>query len=77
MSKMKELSKDIRDKIVYLHKTGMGYKIIGKQQGERESTVGTIIRKWSKHQLTINLSRFEALCKISQRGVNLMMRKVR
>ena len=29
MGKMKELSKDIQDKTVYLHKTGMGYKTIG------------------------------------------------
>ena len=45
MGKMKELSKDIQDKIVYLHKTAMGYKMIGKKLGEKESTVGAIIRK--------------------------------
>ena len=42
MDKRKELSKDIWDKIVYLHKTGMGYKTFGNQLGEKESTVGTI-----------------------------------
>ena len=31
MGKTKELSKDVRDKIVDLHKAGMGYKTIGKQ----------------------------------------------
>ncbi|KAJ8389963.1 hypothetical protein AAFF_G00112480 [Aldrovandia affinis] len=77
MGKTKELSKDIRDKIVDLHKTGMGYKTIGKQLGEKESTVGAIIRKWKKHQLTINLPRSGAPRKISPRGVNLIMRKVR
>ena len=30
MEKTNGLSKDIRDKIVYLQKTGMGYKTIGK-----------------------------------------------
>ncbi len=30
MGKTKELSKDTRDKIVYLHKAGMGYRTIGK-----------------------------------------------
>ena len=55
MGKMKELSQDIPYKIVYLHKTGMGYKTIGKQLNEKESTVGAIIRKWKKHQLAINL----------------------
>ena len=55
MGKMKELSKDILVKIVYLPKTGIDYKTIGKQLGEKESTVDLIIRKWKKHQLTINL----------------------
>ncbi|KAK6322252.1 hypothetical protein J4Q44_G00070440 [Coregonus suidteri] len=31
MTKTKELSKDVRDKIVDLHKAGMGYKTIAKQ----------------------------------------------
>ncbi|KAK6318688.1 hypothetical protein J4Q44_G00098990 [Coregonus suidteri] len=31
MAKTKELSKDVRDKIVDLHKAGMGYKTIAKQ----------------------------------------------
>ncbi len=31
MAKTKELSKDVRDKIVDLHKDGMGYKTIAKQ----------------------------------------------
>ena len=39
MGKTKELSKDIRDKIVDLHKAGMGYKKISKQLGEKLITV--------------------------------------
>ncbi|KAM8972562.1 vomeronasal type-2 receptor 26-like [Pelodytes ibericus] len=35
MTKIKELSKDVRDKIVGLHKAGMGYKTIAKQLGEK------------------------------------------
>ncbi|KAK6298506.1 hypothetical protein J4Q44_G00315610 [Coregonus suidteri] len=34
MAKTKELSKDVRDKIVDLHKAGMGYKTIAKQLGK-------------------------------------------
>ena len=49
MGKTKELSKDIRDKIVDLHKAGMGYNNISKQLGEKLITVGVIIRKWKKH----------------------------
>ncbi len=56
MAKNKELSKDVRDKIVDLHKTGMGYKTIAKQLGEKVTTVGAIIRKWKKHKkLSISL----------------------
>ncbi len=50
MAKTKELSKDVRDKIVDLHKAGMGYKTIAKQLGEKVTTVGAIIRKWKKHK---------------------------
>ncbi len=48
MAKTKELSKDVRDKIVDLHKAGMGYKTIAKQLGEKVTTTGAIIRKWKK-----------------------------
>jgi len=30
MAKVRELCKDIGDKIVHLHKSGMGYRTIGK-----------------------------------------------
>ena len=48
MAKTRELCKDIRDKIVDLHKAGMGYRTIGKQLGEKTTTVGAIIRKWEE-----------------------------
>ncbi|KAK6311490.1 hypothetical protein J4Q44_G00171540 [Coregonus suidteri] len=77
MAKTKELSKDVRDKIVDLHKAGMGYKTIAKQHGEKVTTVGAIIRKWKKHKRTVNLPRPGAPCKISPRGVAMIMRTVR
>ena len=77
MGKTKELSKDIRDKIVDLHKAGMSYKKISKQLGEKLTTVGEIIRKWKKHKVTANFPRSGAPCKISPRGISMMMRKVR
>ena len=77
MGKTKELSKDIRDKIVDLHKAGMGYKKISKQLGEKFTTVGAIIRKWKKHKITANLPWSGAPCKISPHGISMMMRKVR
>ena len=75
MGKTKELSKDIRDKIVDLHKAGMGYKKISKATWwEVKLTVGAIIRKWKKHKVTANLPRSGAPRKISP---SLMMRMVR
>jgi len=54
MAKTRELCKDIRDKIVNLHKAGMDYRTIGKQLGEKATTIGTIIKKW-KFKMTVNL----------------------
>ncbi len=77
MVKTKELSKDVRDEIVDLHKAGMGYKTIAKQLGNKVTTVGVIIRKGKKHKITVNLPRSGAPCKISPRGVSMIMRMVR
>uniref|UniRef100_A0AAY5KWW1 Transposase Tc1-like domain-containing protein n=1 Tax=Esox lucius TaxID=8010 RepID=A0AAY5KWW1_ESOLU len=77
MAKTRELCKDIRDKIVGLHKAGMGYRTIGKQLGEKATTVGAIIRKWKKFKMTVNLPQSGAPCKISPRGASMIMRKVR
>ena len=77
MGKTKEPSKDIRDKIVDMHKAGMGDNKISKQHGEKLTTVGAIIRKWKKHKVTTNLPRSGAPRKILPRGISMMMRKVR
>ncbi|KAI4891988.1 hypothetical protein NFI96_034203 [Prochilodus magdalenae] len=77
MPKTRELCKDIRDKIVDLHKAGMGYRTIGKQLGEKATTVGAVIRKWKKCKITDNLPRSGAPCKISPRGASMILRKVR
>ncbi len=77
MVKTKELSKDTKDKIVDLHKGGMGYKTIGMQLGEKVTTVGAIICKWKKHKVNVNLPRSGAPCKISPPRVLIIMRMVR
>ncbi len=55
----------------------MGHKTIAKQLGEKVTTVGAIICKWKKHKITVNLPRTGAQCKISPRGVSMIMRMVR
>uniref|UniRef100_A0AAY5KHG6 Transposase Tc1-like domain-containing protein n=1 Tax=Esox lucius TaxID=8010 RepID=A0AAY5KHG6_ESOLU len=77
MAKTRELCKDISDTIVDLHKAGMGYRTLGKQLGEKATTVGAIIRKWKKFKMTVNLPRPGAPCKISPCGASMIMRKVR
>ncbi len=53
MAKSKELSKDVRDKIVDIYKAEIGYKNIVKQLGEKVTTVGAIIRQWKKHKINM------------------------
>ena len=77
MGKTKELSKDVRDKVVELHKAGMGYKTISKKLNEKVTTVGAIIWKWKKYNMTVNQPRLGAPWKISPGGVSMIMRKVR
>ncbi len=55
----------------------MGYRTKGKQLGEKATTVGAIIRKWKKFKMTVNLPRTGSPCKISPRGVSMILRKVR
>ena len=68
MGKTKELSKDIRDKIVDQHKAGMGYKKISKQLGEKLDNC------WSNYQ---NMEEIQSPYKISPRRISMIMRKVR
>lgn len=51
--KTKELSRDIRDKIVSLHKGGMGYTTISKKVGKK-TAVDLNIWKLKKYKITIN-----------------------
>ncbi|KAL0148559.1 hypothetical protein M9458_056106, partial [Cirrhinus mrigala] len=73
IAKTKELSENIRDKIVDLHKAGMGYKTITKQLGGKVTTAGVIIRKWKN----LSLPQCGAPCKISPCGVSMIIRTMR
>ncbi len=77
MATTKELSKDVRDEIVDLHKAGMGYKTIAKQLGEKVTTAGANIYKWKKHKISVHLPRTGAPRKIPPRGVSMILRTVR
>src|SRR4029434_4994500 len=49
---------------------------LGKQLGEKQTTIGAIIRKWKQHQTTVNRSRSGAPYKISPRAISVIIRKV-
>ena len=46
MAKTKELSRDMRDRIIERHKEGQGYRKISKEMNLALNTVGNIIRKY-------------------------------
>lgn len=46
MGKAKELSKDLREKVIQLYKSGKGYKKISKDLSMPISTVQSLIKKW-------------------------------
>ncbi|XP_027870940.1 uncharacterized protein LOC114143268 isoform X2 [Xiphophorus couchianus] len=76
IGKTKELSCDVRDQIVDLHKAGLGYRTISKKLGVKVPTVGAIIRKWKKYKMTVNRPRSGAPCKILPEGMRMIIRKV-
>lgn len=63
LSKAKELLKDVRDKIVDLHKAGVDYKSISKKLSDKVTTVAVIIQKSKKYKMTTNHLRAGAPCR--------------
>ena len=55
----------------------MSYRTIGKQLGEKTTTVGANIRKWKKFKMMVNHPRSGVPCKISPHGASMLMRKGR
>ncbi|MGH0143874.1 UNVERIFIED_CONTAM: hypothetical protein FKN15_001691 [Acipenser sinensis] len=55
--KTKELSKQVRDKVVEKYRSGLGYKKISKTLNIPRSTIKAIIKKWKEYGTTTNLAR--------------------
>lgn len=72
MVKPEQLSKDIRDKIVELHKVAMGYKAVSKNLGKKMTIVGEIIWKW---KWNIIHPRTGSPCKILPHGLRMIIEK--
>ncbi|KAG2459251.1 TCB1 transposase, partial [Polypterus senegalus] len=74
--KSKELSVDLRDRIVSRHKSGEGYRKIFASLKVPMSTVASIIRKWKKFETTRTLPRAGRLSKLSDQGRRALVREV-
>ncbi len=49
MTKTKELSRNMRDRIIECHKGGQSYQKSSKEMNLAQSTVGNTIRKYKKY----------------------------
>ncbi|KAG2461535.1 TCB1 transposase, partial [Polypterus senegalus] len=74
--KSKELSVDLRDRIVSRHKSGEGYRKMSAALKVLMSTVASIIRKWKKFKTTMTLPRASLPSKLSDRGRRALVREV-
>ncbi|MBN3290452.1 TCB1 transposase, partial [Polypterus senegalus] len=74
--KSKELSVDLRDRIVSRHKSGEGYRKVSAALKVPMSTVASIIRKWKKFETTRTLPRAGRPSILSDRGRRALVREV-
>ncbi|KAG2457851.1 TCB1 transposase, partial [Polypterus senegalus] len=74
--KSKELSVDLRDRIVSRHKSGEGYRKISAALKVPVSTVASIIRKWKKFETNRTLPRAGQPSKLSDWGRRALAREV-
>uniref|UniRef100_A0A8C4T8V8 Transposase n=1 Tax=Erpetoichthys calabaricus TaxID=27687 RepID=A0A8C4T8V8_ERPCA len=74
--KSKELSVDLRDRIVSRHKSGEGYRKICAALKVPMSTVASIIHKWKEFETTRALPRAGRPSKLSDSGRRALVREV-
>ncbi|KAG2458162.1 TC1A transposase, partial [Polypterus senegalus] len=74
--KSKELSVDLRDRIVSRHKSGEGYRKISTALKVPMSTVASITRKWKKSEITRTFPRAGRPSKLSDRVRRALVREV-
>ena len=57
MAQTKEISEDLRRRVVDAHQAGKGYKTISKEFGLHQSIVRQIVYKWKTSNTIITLLR--------------------
>ena len=72
----KELSVELRDRIVSRHRSGEGYQNISAALKVPKDTVASIILKWKKFGTTKTLPRAGRPAKLSNRGRRALVREV-
>ena len=73
---LKELSVELRDRIVSRHRSGEGYQNISAALKVPKNTVTSIILKWKKFEITKTLPRAGSPAKWSNRGRRAFVREV-
>ena len=74
--RLKELSVELRDRIVSRHRSGEGYQNISAALKVPKNTVASIILKWKKFGTTKTLPRAGRPAKLSNRGRRALVREV-
>lgn len=77
MGKQKQISQDLRKRIVSLHESGLGYRKISEQLMVPVNSVGTLIRHWKSHKTTLPLARSGRRRKLTERAERIITRKVK
>lgn len=71
----KELSKQVRDKVVEKYKSWLGYKKISKSLMIPRSTIKSIIIKWKEHGTTANLPKKGSPSVLTDRAGRALIRE--
>ena len=72
----KELSIELRDRIVSRHSSGEGYQKMSAAWKVPKNTVASIILKWKKFETTKTLPRAGCQAKLTNRGRRSLVREV-
>ena len=75
-ARSKELSVELRDRIVSRHRSGEGYQKMPAALKVPKNTLASIILKWKKFGTTKTFPRAGCLAKLSHRGRRALVREV-
>ena len=73
--KTKELSEQVRDKVVEKYRSGLGCRKISKTLNIPRSTIKSIIKKWKEYGTTPNLPREGHLPKLTDQARRALIRE--